>query len=247
VVLAVATFGAPPAVIVDAGVPVIEDHSHDPASPLAFGSAAAYAFASLRKSLPLPDGGMLWSPVGLPVPSELPTTAEHDRIVLMQLTAMALKLDYLAGADVTKEAFLELAYGSEQVIGTGALSGMSDYSRHRLETLPVQEWRVVQAGNLAAFRDALGPVSDLLVLDVPFAAIIIFRTASLREAVRTALAAERIYAAVLWPLDEPAVPGIPTEHVELATRMLKIPCDQRYSIADMARVARVIRRACGLL
>ena len=44
---------------------VVEDHSHDPSSPWAASSSAHYAVASLRKTMPLPDGGVLWSPQGL--------------------------------------------------------------------------------------------------------------------------------------------------------------------------------------
>jgi hypothetical protein len=40
---------------------LVEDHSHDPFSPWAVGSSADYAFCSLRKTLPVPDGGLLWS------------------------------------------------------------------------------------------------------------------------------------------------------------------------------------------
>ena len=36
---------------------LVEDHSHDPFSPWAVGSNADFAFSSLRKTLPVPDGG----------------------------------------------------------------------------------------------------------------------------------------------------------------------------------------------
>src|SRR5690606_7795309 len=41
------------------GVAVIEDHTHDPWSAWAATSQADFAVASLRKTLPLPDGGVL--------------------------------------------------------------------------------------------------------------------------------------------------------------------------------------------
>ena len=43
-----------------AEVCLIEDHTHDIAGAWATGSTADYAIASLRKTLPLPDGGLLW-------------------------------------------------------------------------------------------------------------------------------------------------------------------------------------------
>ena len=41
---------------------LVEDHAHDPASAWATTSTADYAFSSLRKTLPVPDGAILWSP-----------------------------------------------------------------------------------------------------------------------------------------------------------------------------------------
>ncbi len=41
------------------GIPVIEDHSHDPWSQWAIHSKADYVLVSLRKTLPIPDGGAI--------------------------------------------------------------------------------------------------------------------------------------------------------------------------------------------
>ena len=49
-------------------VVTVEDHSHDPFSAWAQSSTADFAFASLRKTLPIPDGGLLYSPKGLSLP-----------------------------------------------------------------------------------------------------------------------------------------------------------------------------------
>ena len=82
------------------------------------------------------------------------------------------------------------------------------------------------------------------MLDAPFAATLLFDSAQLRERVRTALIAERIYAAVLWPLEAPVVTGIPAEHVELSRRLLTLHCDFRYNLHDMARVAVQVKALC---
>ena len=47
---------------------LIEDHTHDPWSSWALSSEADYAIASVRKTLPVPDGAIAWSPRMLPVP-----------------------------------------------------------------------------------------------------------------------------------------------------------------------------------
>ena len=50
-------------------VVLVEDHTHDPFSPWACASTAHFAFASARKTLPIPDGGILWSPSGRELPA----------------------------------------------------------------------------------------------------------------------------------------------------------------------------------
>lgn len=49
-------------------VAVVEDHTHDLIGEWALSSQADWCIASLHKTLPIPDGGILWSPVGLCLP-----------------------------------------------------------------------------------------------------------------------------------------------------------------------------------
>jgi hypothetical protein len=77
--LVVNTYGMRPMSRVLTRAVVLEDHSHDPLSPWAFDSEADYAVASLRKTLPLPYGGVLWSPRGRELPAERHWTAAHAR------------------------------------------------------------------------------------------------------------------------------------------------------------------------
>lgn len=223
--------------------PVIEDHTHDPLGRAAWDSGAAYAFASLRKTLPLPDGGVLWSPRGLDLPPPVSVTGDHDRSTHQRLAAMVLKRHYLAGDDVTKDEFRALAEESERTFGTGEISGMSPYSCARLPTFPAAEWRQARERNRRAFRDALGTVSGVTVLDVPFAATLLFDSSTHRDQVRSQLVRSRVYATVYWPLDQMGLDGIPEAHVDLSRRILSIHCDQRYTIADMVRVADLFREA----
>jgi hypothetical protein len=227
---------------------VIEDHTHDPWSDWAFSSRADYAVASLRKTLPVPDGGALWSPRALELPEERPATASHAGACLARLSAMVLKAHYLQGDGVAKETYRALAVGGERVIGTGcAVSGVSDLTRARLPSLPTTSWRQARIANRAVLRTALGAPAGVTVLDSPFAMTLIFegrRAAERRDRMRAALAAERVYTAVLWPLAPAAVAGIPAAHVDLADRVLTVHCDFRYATEDMLRVADRIRLLC---
>lgn len=242
VVLSLAPFGLPPTVRALGG-PLIEDHTHDLLAPAARWSRADYAFASLRKTAPLPDGGVVWSPIGRDVPTEQPVSAVHDRAALERLSAMSLKHGYLAGAAVDKSAFRDLAGRGEGAIGKGPLSGISAFSRARLATLPLARWRRARRRNLSSFRDALGALDGVSFVRTPFAATLVLASPELRDYVRAELIAEQIYPAVLWPLDHPAVDAIPAAHRALASRILAIHCDQRYSPDDMRRVAAAVREA----
>ncbi len=49
-------------------VAVVEDHSHDLIGEWALKSQADWCIASLCETLPIPEGGILWSPLGLDLP-----------------------------------------------------------------------------------------------------------------------------------------------------------------------------------
>jgi hypothetical protein len=240
VVLNVALFGNPP-LHMPAGVTVIEDHSHDPTGVHACGSRADYAVASLRKTLPLPDGGVLWSPRGLAMPPEVPTTPGHDRYNLRRLSAMALKQVYLDGGLVQHSSFRSLFVNSERGVWDRRPSGISTFSRERLGTLPIDRFRDQKAENLHAFLVALGSLPGITLFDAPFSALLRFDDRDLRDRVRRRLIDRRIYTSVLWPLDTAAVAGIPAEDVAFSERVLSVYVDHRYGPSDMRRVADELR------
>lgn len=62
--------------------------------------------------------------------------------------------------------------------------------------------------------------------------------------VQQALAERRIYAARYWPRLPSDPADFPSEHA-LARDLLLLPCDQRYGVADMERVARVFLEVAG--
>ncbi|HSD29180.1 MAG TPA: hypothetical protein VLL75_17900 [Vicinamibacteria bacterium] len=243
VLLVVNTYGMRARPRVDTRAVVLEDHSHDPLSPWAFESEADYAVASLRKTLPLPDGGVLWSPKRRELPSERRWTATHARAAASRLAAMAWKRQYLEGLPLDKETYRARAIAAEVAIGTGEISGITPLSRERLPALPGRAWRDRRARNLAAFRSALGEVPGVRVLEAPFAATLVFDAADRREQVRAALVAARAYPAVLWPLEGDVHPDVPAGHRELSRRVLSLHCDFRYGEHDMERVAEAVRRA----
>lgn len=132
------------------GVTLVEDHTHAPFSAWAASSSADYAFASLRKWLPIPDGARLWSPAGLPVPAAPACDAEHAAVTLRRLSGMLLKSRYLAGEAVDKPAFRALLVEGEHQIGHGAPGAISPIARALVDVLPVDAYRAAPSRTSSA-------------------------------------------------------------------------------------------------
>jgi hypothetical protein len=230
-------------------ITVIEDHTHDPWSEWSYKSDADWCIASLRKVLPLPDGGVLWSPLNHPLPNALPVTERRKKSSLKKIAGMALKSLYLKGHPVEKNIFRKLLVSSEQSIAAGKMSGMTDWSKGLLSTYPVDRWREKRRNNYHCLLKAL---SDLPWLSVagdairedgcPFSAVLVFGNPSCRDYVNERLIQSGIYPAILWPLEEPAAGRLPEKYVDLSRRMLSIHCDMRYDRLDMIYVGRQIRK-----
>jgi hypothetical protein len=230
------------------GIETIEDHSHDPWSAWAWSSDATWCVCSLRKTLPIPDGGVLWSPRGRPLPSAWGVTPEQRDASSRKLAAMVLKGLYLSGHDVDKIAFRELSIAGENSLAGDDAAGISEFAGSLLPTFPASSWRAVRLTNHQVLSESLSGVPWVTVLQpgdplktCPFSGILVFDSADRREHVRQNLIRSDAYPAILWPLHEPVVPGVENRHRELSRRMMSIPCDMRYGESDMLRVADLIK------
>lgn len=227
---------------------VIEDHTHDPWSGWSWSSDADWCFASLRKVLPLSDGGVLWSPRQHRMPPSRPFTRQRRDASLERLAGMALKGLYLGGCSIDKEIYRRLLISGEESIASGDPSDISAWAKSLLSTFPIDRWRGERRKNHLLVRNRLSGLPWLSVLGTddeggcPFSAILRFDTAERRDFVYRKLIRNRIYPAILWPLEKPAVTGIPDRYISLSRRLLSIHCDMRYDESDMDYVAsRIIR------
>jgi hypothetical protein len=233
----------------DQGAFVVENHTHDPWSPWAAASQADFCIVSLRKTLPVPDGGVVWSPRGRDLPDEPPLTYLHGETAETKHAAMAMKSAYLAGGPVRKEDFRELFAAGERNVSAGPVSGISPEARRRVDTFNVQAWRERRCANFEVLRRILQDAVGLRLLQpegdcVPFSGFLIAGDPLRRGLLRDALVARRIYPAVLWDLSVAPADGIPGDIVDLSQRVLSIHCDGRYDEADMRIVARAVLEAC---
>lgn len=229
-------------------VQIIEDHTHDPWSRWAWTSEADWCVASIRKVLPLPDGGVLWSPVGYRVPPSVPVSSEHALASQERFLGMLLKRLYLAGHPVDKATFRRLALSGESRMVASRLSGITGWSMSLLSTFPIDLWREQRRANHQLLGRELASVPWLKVLQpdessmCPFSLIILCDSQKRRNRVREGLIESAIYPATLWALDQPVIAGIGPNYSDFSKKMLSIHCDMRYSKDEMEYVAQVIRR-----
>ncbi len=228
---------------------LIEDHTHDPWSSWALNSKADYCITSLRKTLPIPDGGVLWSPRNQGLPIVPPLTEEHRYAAENKLEAMKLKNLFLKGQIIDKSRYRTLSSSGEENLSGRNISAISVWAEENLKYFPVLEWRKIRKQNHQALLEALSSVSWVQVIyssseadSVPFSCILLFDCPERREFVRLRLIHANIFPAILWSLEKPAIQGIPTEHVDASKCMLSLHCDMRYSTQDMNRVASSIRK-----
>jgi hypothetical protein len=222
---------------------LVEDHAHDPASEWATASTADYAFSSLRKTLPVPDGAILWSPRGLVLPEQPAGGADGSEL---KLAAMLLKGEYLTGGDgELKERFRRLQLDGEERLAESAIAGASPATRESLVRGVPLPWRARRSENTGRLIAALHgwELAEPLFTEwpadaAPLGAVFVFDSNDDRDRVREVLREGGVYCPVHWA--DAAEAG--SERVrELAERILTIPTDWRYSAADMARIASLAR------
>lgn len=230
------------------GASLVVDHTHDPLSPWAREGTADYALASLRKTLPIPEGGALWSPAGHRLPEAPSLTDQRALAAESKRTSMMLKGRYLDGESLEKASYRTLASTGESSMAQGPISGISPETRQLLATLPADRWREQRKRNFMTLKEALTSAPGITTLvpqqeGCPFSAFLVFDEPERRDRVRQVLIRNGCYPAVLWPLDQAALDGVPDAHRLLAARSLSVHCDMRYGAEDMGRVAALIREA----
>ncbi|BEL08238.1 hypothetical protein Q0Z83_064290 [Actinoplanes sichuanensis] len=214
-------------------VTVIEDHSHDPFSDWARTSTAAYAVASLRKTLPIPDGGLLWSPSGLDLPRPSGTGPQAAGL---KLAAMLLKAAWRDGQPIPRDRFRALQQqGERQLLGSAAEA--SAVTAALLPLLDIEGIRSSCARNAQEVATALGAG----VLGTGgFRVQLVLSSESERDGLLSYLAEVGIFAPVHWRQNRNGFWSGDEEAADLADRMLTLPVDHRCTQADLARIVESI-------
>ena len=219
--------------------PVIEDHTHDLLGHWALYSDADWCIASIRKSLPLPEGGMMWSPKGHRLNISMNPLDENERIAAIRWEGMKMKTAYLRGEDVRKDEFHKLYTETEGFFDLAGPSLIDDQSRTIVEEkLDINLWEGAKQRNWLLLKNlvdkdglrVLEPEDEYCTL---FSLVLLFPSEAKRDAVRKRLIEASVYPAILW-----AVPNCTSENAKsFSGRMLSVHCDGRYTEEDMKELA----------
>jgi hypothetical protein len=222
-------------------VTLIEDHTHDPFSAWAVHSTAHYCFASLVKTLPVPDGAVVWSPRQLTIPR--PRGPAHDSTYDVIL-AMLIKRLYMQGGNVSKDLFRSL-YSRASARLEALNSAGSPFTSALLERLDIAAMRQRRNRNCTIvidyFRDRdLSIVSPLFASwpenHAPLNPVLRCATSKIRDALQAHLTMHDVYCPIHWVLPNTTHSEQRDDSKALSATVLTIPTDFRCSEADIDRI-----------
>ena len=226
----------------DISVPVIEDHTHDLIGVWAMNSDADWCIASLRKTLPLAEGGILWSPKGMKLQIQPKLTQENEMLASHRWDAMRKKTSYLNNVITDKNEYRIAMLATEERIEKLRISMIDKESDDFINHFNVKLWYEQKKTNHEALKGICSQVGGLKILEPedagcnPFSLTILFDTEKQRNCYRSYLIKHSVYPAILW--------GIPDNKERLAKdfskRMLSIHCDARYSLSDIMNLQSII-------
>jgi hypothetical protein len=220
----------------------IEDHSHDPFSDWARHSTAHYAVASLRKTLPIPDGGIIWSPQNL----ELPKPSLPESVGASQkLTAMLLKRAYLNGSAISKDTYRFIQIQAEQQLHAEMVTSASSFTSHILRCLDITRLRQQREENIRQFLQSVMTIAHAewqplftswATGCVPLNSVLVCESHEIRERLREFLISQNIFPAIHWQQPFNVMSTNDPISLDLSTRILTIPTDYRYHTEDINQI-----------
>ena len=230
------------------GVLLAEDHSHAPFSDRALSSRADYAFASLRKCLPLPDGAWLKSK-GRKAAKMFLRGGGMEPFAADSLSLAAV-LERQSGAEAAETA-RALFYESEAKLNAKtSFSRISGYSCETLRRLDVEKTAAVRSANFEAFCGAMDGLCGVRIMNFGtaenprdvYCPALKFDIPKMRDIVYSALRGRGVFASIYWGgLGKNASPAARRE----SDTTFVLPLDFRHTQDDAVMLADIVRRACA--
>lgn len=224
-------------------VDVIEDHSHDLTGGWATKSNADWCIASIRKTLPIPEGGALWSPKQHCLP-EQPVQSEKNTILAeKRWRAMQLKRDYLYFNSGYKDGFRKLYIETESDFEQLPLSDLTNDCKAYLARFDINSWTNQKNNNWKILSKIQSTRLQILYPEHDecnvFSFVFLLNSEHERNNVRQYLIENKVYPVVLWKVPE----GKNNYVIDFSQRMLSVPCDARYDLGDIIKMKEFLENA----
>ena len=215
----------------------IEDRTHNLIWKRTSSFQPDYIMASLRKWIPVPDGGLLWGKINKPL--ETDTSFSSTR-----LKAQCMRHKFFqSGNEALKTEYRKVFSEVSEIIDKDEPSAMSAYSYALAKNTDWESVRKVRKENAKTLIQILqaSPNITLIQKDTGFSDLYVAFTVKKRDAVQKLLSQEGIFNTIIWPLSDRQkkvcrVSKFTEEH------MLAAPCDQRYTAEDMKYIGKEIVR-----
>lgn len=231
--------------LVSDGRVVIRDISHSLLAPLQRSHQERCVYiASLRKTLPIPDGGLMLGEGNLSAffGSLVESDSPHATV---RAAAMLVKAIYSACPGSERPPFRDRFLEAERLLdGSRVLGRISAVSDSLLPFLNVGFFASARRRNFIDLLEMstdwppeVVPVCSVLeVEDVPLGFPVL---CSQRDSLRTFLMDRRIYPPIHWPIPDEVSAEYPLSR-HISRRILTIPCDHRYNADDMRSISSAI-------
>ena len=225
---------------VDIPVPVIEDHSHDLIGEWAQKSDADWCIASLRKTIPIPEGGILWSPKGFLGEKIFQRVEENESLAQKRWRGMELKKLYLQGSIDDKNCFRNLYLDTEKEFERLPVSRLDDRSLEYIASFDIVTWYLQKSENQKNLARIASAYFKILNTENskcnPFSYILLFEDTRRRDEVRENLIKRHVYPAILWNIcDSQSI-----EIQNIGDKILSVHCDGRYTEKDIEELKQII-------
>ena len=219
---------------------IVEDHTHDVIGDWPRHSTADWCIASLRKTVPIPEGGMLWSPKSLELPSAPEMSEENNQIATIRWEAMKLKTRYLTGEAVEKVEFRKGYVETEEYFDHAQVCALDKASQEYLKTFDIRSWYNKKRENWELLKDikkdGVQVISPESIGCYPFSLVLLLESPEERDKVRKSLIEYQVYPAVLWNVPE----GVHDDVRRFSRCMLSVHCDGRYNADDIRQMKDII-------
>lgn len=232
-------------------VPVVEDHTHGLLTSWARLSDADWCIASLRKSLPIIAGGVLWSPKGKNLPKGIEPSMDCIHMAQIGYSAMNMKSIYLMQQNLELDKDIEIKHlfyqkylEVETMIEKMHISGVDPETVMITDTFDIEKWFNRKISNWQLARTVLDKRFNIIEPELnnycqPFSLILLLESLKQRDKLSNYLISNKIYPSILWKMPE----NSPFEKaLDFSKRMLSIHCDGRYNAEDILEMCKMINR-----